>query len=129
MEQIYLKFPKNEWGIVVVLDFDVESEYDVLYEQIRSFGVKPKNIDRALAILSNYNTGMCVSNKTLKMSVVYISKATSREQFWDTVAHEFAHCVTAIIDTYDVPYYSEDSAYLSGFIMRQFVSKVGEPCV
>ena len=129
MEQIYLKFPKNEWGIVVVLDFDVESEYDVLYEQIRSFGVKPKNIDRALAILSNYNTGMCVSNKTLKMSVVYISKATSPEQFWDTVAHEFAHCVTAIIDTYDVPYYSEDSAYLSGFIMRQFVSKVGEPCV
>ena len=129
MEQIYLKFPKNEWGIVVVLDFDVESEYDVLYEQIRSFGVKPKNIDRALAILSNYNTGMCVSNKTLKMSVVYISKATSHEQFWDTVAHEFAHCVTAIIDTYDVPYYSEDAAYLSGFIMRQFVSKVGEPCV
>lgn len=129
MEQIYLKFPKNEWGVVVVLDFDVESEYDVLYEQIRSFGVKPKNIDRALAILSNYNTGMCVSNKTLKMSVVYISKATSPEQFWDTVAHEFAHCVTAIIDTYDVPYYSEDAAYLSGFIMRQFVSKVGEPCV
>lgn len=129
MEQIYLKFPKNEWGIVVVLDFDVESEYDVLYEQIRSFGVKPKNIDRALAILSNYNTGMCVSNKTLKMSVVYISKATSPEQFWDTVAHEFAHCVTAIIDTYDVPYYSEDAAYLTGFIMRQFVSKVGEPCV
>ena len=129
MEQIYLKFPRNEWGIVVVLDFDVESEYDVLYEQIRSFGVKPKNIDRALAILSSYNTGMCVSNKTLKMSAVYISKATSPEQFWDTVAHEFAHCVTAIIDTYDVPYYSEDAAYLSGFIMRQFVSKVGEPCV
>ena len=128
MEQIYLKFPRNEWGIVVVLDFDVESEYDVLYEQIRSFGVKPKNIDRALAILSSYNTGMCVSNKTLKMSAVYISKATSPEQFWDTVAHEFAHCVTAIIDTYDVPYYSEDAAYLSGFIMRQFVSKVGEPC-
>lgn len=129
MEQIYLKFPRNEWGIVVVLDFDVESEYDVLYEQIRSFGVKPKNIDRALAILSSYNTGMCVSNKTLKMSAVYISKATSPEQFWDTVAHEFAHCVTAIIDTYDVPCYSEDAAYLSGFIMRQFVSKVGEPCV
>lgn len=129
MEQIYLKFPQNEWGIVVVLDFDVESDYDVLYEQIRSFGVKPKNIDRALAILSNYNTGMCVSNNTLKMSAVYISKATSPEQFWDTVAHEFAHCVTAIIDTYDVPYYSEDAAYLSGFIMRQFVSKVGEPCV
>jgi len=106
----------------------VDEEYDVMYEQIRSFGMTQRNIEKALAILSNYNTGMCVSNKTLKMSAIYVSKATSPEQFWDTVAHEFAHCVVAIIDSYDVPYFSEDAAYLSGFLMRQFVSKVGEPC-
>jgi hypothetical protein len=128
MKQAYLKFPRNEWGVVVVFDFDVEEEYDVMFEQIKSFGMNQRDIEKALAILSNYNTGMCVSNKTLKMSAIYISKATSPEQFWDSVAHELAHCVVAIIDSYDVPYYSEDAAYLSGFLMRQFVSKVGEPC-
>ena len=128
MKQAYLKFPRNEWGVVVVFDFDVEEEYDVMFEQIKSFGMNQRDIEKALAILSNYNTGMCVSNKTLKMSAIYISKATSPEQFWDTVAHELAHCVVAIIDSYDVPYYSEDAAYLSGFLMRQLVSKVGEPC-
>lgn len=128
MEQAYLKFPRNEWGVVIVFDFDVDEEYDVLYEQIRSFGMKPRNIERALSILSYYNTGMCVSNETLKMSAIYISKATSPSQFWDTVAHELAHCVVAIIDTYHVPYDSEQAAYLSGFLMRQFVEQVGEPC-
>lgn len=128
MKQVYLKFPHNEWGVVVCFDFDVSGEYDVMYEQLRSFGMKPKNIEKALSILSYYNTGMCVSNETLKMSAIYISNATSPEQFWDTVAHEFAHCVTAIIDAYDVPYYSEDAAYLAGFLMRQFVHEAGEPC-
>lgn len=128
MKQVYLKFPHDEWGVVCCFDFDVDEEYDVMYEQIQSFGMTQRNIEKALAILSNYNTGMCVSNKTLKMSAIYISKATSPEQFWDSVAHELAHCVVAIIDSYDVPYYSEDAAYLSGFLMRQFVSKVGEPC-
>ena len=128
MKQVYLKFPRNEWGVVVCLDFDVHKEYDVMYEQMRSFGMRPRNIEKALSILSNYNTGMCVSNEVLKMSAIYISDATSVSQFWDTIAHELAHAVVAIIDTYDVPYYSEDAAYLSGFLMRQLVEKIGEPC-
>ena len=128
MKQAYLKFPNNEWGVVVVFDFDVDLEYEELQEQLRSFGMKQRNINKALNILSNYNTGMAVSNETLKMSAIYISDATSPSQFWDSCAHELAHVVTAIIDAYDVPYYSEDAAYLSGFLMRQLVEEIGEPC-
>ena len=72
MKQVYLKFPHNEWGVVVCFDFDVNGEYDVMYEQLRSFGMKPKNIEKALSILSYYNTGMCVSNETLKMSAIVL---------------------------------------------------------
>lgn len=128
MKQAYLKFPNNEWGVIVVFDFDVDLEYEELHEQLTSFGMKHRSIKKALNILSNYNTGMAVSNDVLKMSAVYISKATSPSQFWDSCAHELAHVVTAIIDTYDVPYYSEDAAYLSGFLMRQLVEEIGEPC-
>lgn len=128
MKQAYLKFPDNEWGVVVVYDFDTLFEHDVLVEQMRSFGMSIRNAEKALRILSNYNTGMAVSNETLKMSAIYISDATSPSQFWDSCAHELAHVVTAIIDAYDVPYYSEDAAYLSGFLMRQLVREIGEPC-
>jgi hypothetical protein len=42
--------------------------------------------------------------------------------------YELSHVCTAIIDTYDVPYDSEDAAYLAGYLMRQLVREVGEPC-
>ena len=128
MKQVYLKFPNNEWGVVCVFDFDTESEHDVLVEQMRSFGLSLRSAEKALRILSNYNTGMAVSNETLRMSVIYISDTTSVEQFWDSCAHELAHVVTAIIDAYNVDYRSEDAAYLAGFLMRQLVREIGEPC-
>ena len=128
MKQAYLKFPDNEWAVIVIFDFDVDLEYEELQEQLTSFGMKHRSIQKALSILSNYNTGMAISNDILMMSAIYISKATSPSQFWDSCAHELAHVVTAIIDAYDVPYYSEDAAYLSGFLMRQLVEEIGEPC-
>ena len=88
-----------------------------------------RNAERATRILSYYNTGMAVSNEALKMSAIYIGKATNASQFWDSCVHEISHVVTAIIDAYDVPYYSEDAAYLSGFLMRQLVEAIGEPCI
>lgn len=128
MEQAYLKFPHGEWGVVVVYDFDTDFEYYVLIEQMQSFGLSLRNARKAVNILSSYNTGMAISNETLKMSAIYISDATSMSQWWDTVQHELAHVVVAIIDAYDVPYDSEDAAYLSGFLMRQLVEEIGEPC-
>ena len=47
MKQAYLKFPDNEWGVVVVFDFDVSLEYEELQEQLRSFGMKQRNINKA----------------------------------------------------------------------------------
>lgn len=129
MKQVYLKFPHGEWGVVVVVDFDTDVDHDVMVEQMRSFGMTTRNAERALRILSNYNTGMAVSNETLKMSAIYISDTTSPSQFWDTCAHELAHTCTAIIDAYDVDYRSEDAAYLSGFLMRQLVEAIGMPCI
>lgn len=128
MKQAYLKFPRNEWGVVVCYDLDTDYEYDVMVEQMRSFGLTTRKAEQAIRILSNYNTGMAVSNELLKMSAIYISRTTSKSQFWDTCAHELAHVCTAIIDAYDVDYRSEDAAYLSGFLMRQLVEEVGEPC-
>lgn len=109
-------------------DFDTRLEHEEMMEQMRSFGMSIRNAEKAIRVLSNYNTGMAVSNEILKMSAIYISDATSPSQWWDSVAHELAHICTAIIDAYNVPYYMEDAAYLSGYLMREFVQKVGEPC-
>ncbi len=128
MKTAYLDVPKNNWGVIVVYDFDTHNEYVDLMAIMRSFGLSQYNAKRAINILSAYNTGMAVSLDELKMSVIFISPATSVEQFYDTLNHELYHVNVAIIDYYNEPYDEEPAAYLQGWLMQQAVKEIGEPC-
>lgn len=127
MKQSYLDVDKH-WGIVIVTDFDVVSEQVELKAQLRSFGLSNANANKALDVLSKYNTGMTVSVPELRMSAVYIGRATSSSEFWSTLNHELYHCCVAIIDYYGEPYNKEPAAYLQGELMRLAVEAIGEPC-
>ena len=63
METAYIDVD-GYWGIAICYDYDVSNPEDehTLWGYMRSFGMKERNINKALNILSNYNTGMCVSN-------------------------------------------------------------------
>ena len=64
-----------------------------------------------------------------KMSLVFVGKATSEEQKWDTIAHEVLdHAKVAICDYYDVSFHGEDVAWLTGFLMRKIVQQIAPPC-
>lgn len=117
------------WGIAICYDYDVsnpEDEHD-LWGYMRSFGMKERNINKALNILSNYNTGMCVSNNDVRMSGIFISKATSPSEWWSSCLHELRHSAQAIIDYYGADW-NEDDAYLTGFLAKRAVEILGEPC-
>lgn len=86
------------------------------------------SINKALRILSMYNTGMTVSDENLRMSAIFISKATSSSEWWNTAIHEIKHCADAIIKYYDVEWDGEDAAYLTGYLTKQLVENVSEPC-
>ena len=120
--------PNNKWGVIVVYDFDTRDDMVELIAIMRSFGMSLYNAKKALGILSNYNTGMAVSQDDLRMSAIFIGKATRPEQFWDSVNHELYHVNNAIIDYYNEPYDEEGAAYLQGWLMRQAVVSLGEPC-
>lgn len=62
------------------------------------------------------------------MSAIFISDATSTSEWWDTSLHELYHVSNAIIDYYGVSYESEDAAYLMGYLTKEFIEKVGNPC-
>lgn len=80
--------------------------------------------------LSRYLSAVsaAVSNDGLRMTVIYIGRATSPSEFWSTVNHELYHATTAIIDYYGEPYDQEPAAYLQGELMRLAVEEIGEPC-
>lgn len=125
----YLDIPSRKWGGVVVFDYNVDYDYRDLRAIMMSFGLLDESkIEKSMRILSEPNTGMTISNIELCMSVVFISDATSISEFWDTALHELYHVSNAIIDYYGVPYESEDAAYLMGYLTKEFIEQVGEPC-
>ena len=126
MESAYLDVD-SKWGILVFYDYDT-MDFDDIWAICRSLGMTSKSIDKALRILSMYNTGMTVSDENLRMSAIFISKATRPSEWWSTAVHELKHTADAIIRYYGVNWDGEDAAYLTGYLTKQLVEKVSEPC-
>lgn len=121
---------KGYWGVAIGYDLQPLDEYRVRSTLIQ-IGVRSRDIEKAIDVLfGEQNSGLCISLPELQMSLVYIGHATSEDQFWDTLAHELLdHCQYAIRMYYDVPEGGEDSAWLTGYLMRKAVQQIGEPCV
>ena len=127
METRYIDIPNKKWGVVVIYDFD-HSDSDDLAAIMGSFGMNIRNTNKALNILSNFNTGMAVSKDSLRMSAIFVGNATSASEWWATAIHELKHVADAIIDYYGVDWDSEDAAYLTGYMTKELVETVGYPC-
>lgn len=123
MKTSYLDL-EGHWGIVCVYDYNVEEEYDELASVLKSFNVPLRQIRCSLEILSSPNTGMTVTFPEIRMTLVMISRATSKDQFFSTVAHEAYHAVCGIIRYYDREICSEDAAYTMGEVMRQMFTNM-----
>ena len=129
MKTAYIDIPHSKWGVVIVYDYDVKYDYDELCEQMMSFGLSHYKAENALDILSDYNSGMAISNETLKMSIVFVGDATSASEWYSTAIHEFIHVADSILDYYGETWKGEPSAYLVGYMTKELVELVGEPCL
>jgi hypothetical protein len=75
--------------------------------------------DEAISVLSMWNKGFTFTNFADHLTIVCISKATSAEQMYDSIAHEQKHIVEHISEYYGVDPKGETAAYLQGEIGRQ----------
>lgn len=109
---------KDQWDIIIYYNIDMRyKQYlsNILYQQ----GCSNKKINESMDILSKYNTGMTYTNIKRRISIVFISKATSNDQFINTIIHEAKHVQTHICDYYDINEDGETAAYLIGYIVQQ----------
>ena len=113
------------WGVLFIYDYDM-FDMDEIAAILDSFGVSERKIREAMPILYSTNTGMTVSRMDVTMSVIFVSRASSVEQFMDTVAHEVDHVQDAIDAYFGVRQGSEDSAWLQGYIMRGITKSLKE---
>ena len=120
---------KGKWGIVLCYHL-MRKDVHEMRALMEAVGMEEENIDEALRILLYHkNKGMCVTNNELGMSLVFVGEATGEDQWWDTMAHEVLdHAKTAICDFYHVSLRGEESAWLTGYLMRKVVQLVAPPC-
>ena len=120
---------KGKWGIVVCYDL-MRRDVREMRALMESIGMSDEAIDEALrTLLYHKNTGVCATNEALRMSLVFIGEATSEDQWWDTLAHEVLdHAKAHICIYYGVDLTGEDSAWLTGYLMRKVVQLIAPPC-
>lgn len=127
MKTTYIDIGDGRWGIIVNYDYNMH-DWDDIWAICRSFGMPDKKARDAIRILSERNSGMCVSNDDIRMSAIFVSRATSSSEWWNTMLHEIRHAADAIIEYYGVEWDGEDAAYLTGYITKCVVEKIAEPC-
>ena len=125
MKTHYIEIPKDRWGIIFIYDFDI-LDADEMAAIMDSFGLSESKIRHAMKVLFGENTGMTISRTDLRMSVIFVGKASSMEQFADTCAHEALHATNAILDYYGIPCDNEDESWTLGYIVRQMAHAVKE---
>ncbi|MBR1448811.1 MAG: hypothetical protein IJ588_08735 [Prevotella sp.] len=129
MKSTYIDI-KGYWGVAVGYDLQPLDEYRVR-STLMSLGIRGEELEEAISVLfGKTNSGLCISIPEKRMSLIYIGDATGEDQWWDTLAHELLdHCQYAIRMYYGVSQGSEDSAWLTGYLMRKAVQQIGEPCL
>ena len=120
---------KGYWGIAIGYDLQPLDEYRVR-ETLMGLGFGGRELEKCIDVLfGQKNSGLCVNIPEQRMSLIYIGDATGEDQWWDSLAHELLdHCHFAICMYYDVPFGSEDSAWLTGYMMRKAVQQIAPPC-
>jgi len=110
---------KNGWYVMVYYDIRTKSQLEEVKIALRTAGASDETVDEAVENLSYPDTGFTFSNFRMKFSAMFISRATSPEEMYDTIQHELKHVVEHISEYYDVDSKGEKAAYLQGEIARQ----------
>lgn len=118
----------GKWAIILAYSIGLQ-DLDEIASWLEALGCTESEIRRACRVAMSTNSGFTFSNHNLRMSVVCISRATSEEQWWDTMVHELKHVQSHICEYYDVPESSEDAAYLIGYQMRRVLAHKKPPAL
>jgi hypothetical protein len=118
MKTEFYNIGDDDWGILMVYDYDYR-DFDRIWSMLLAFGLPDYKVQGAMSVLSRPDSGMTLTIPSDLMSVLFISEATSDEEWFDTLIHELKHVVEHISEFYQVEPTSEVAAYLQGEIGRQ----------
>ena len=78
---------------------------------------------RVLNLLRSDVTEVTYSNNTQKHSLIVISSTSTPAQFMNSLFHEQYHLISHIVEEYNINPFSEEAAYLAGFVGQRMYPK------
>lgn len=114
MTKQYLSI-EGAWDVVVCYGVHPEDLPEVV-RMMKSIGAGPEHIADACANLSRWNRGVTFSSFYDLTSLVFIGRAETPLEFFNTIDHEIDHVQDHVARCYSVTLGTEKAAYLQGYI-------------
>ena len=114
----YIRIGNDNWNLLVYYNADLD-DADELIDSLKQLKCPKEDIENAIDVLYDTNTGFTFTNTDYKMSIACIGKADNIEQFVSTTIHEAKHVQSHICAYYEVEENTEEAAYLIGYIVKQ----------
>ena len=119
----------DEYGWVIDCFYSyVEPDVDTIIQELREAGCEGNDLYEAIDTLTSDqpNQGFTYSNNRSRRTIVVIGHTDSIPEFFNTWNHEKEHVVKHIVKANDVDPYSEEAAYLNGFISQRMFHVVSD---
>lgn len=111
----------NKWDVIF---FFYKKEIPLLTQYLKKINCRQKDINEAKSIMKSLNQGFTYTNFKLKTTIVGISNAINKSEWFNTLIHELKHVQSHICSYYNISEKGEDSAYLIGYLMKNIVKKL-----
>lgn len=112
-----LRLSGLNWRLVVYYNIGPEVPEEVLITLWENW-CSNKDIKKVILTLQNKNSGFTYTNSRDHISIMGIGKATSKEEFSNTVVHEIQHLQVDLCTYYGIPYVGEEPAIIAGEIAK-----------
>lgn len=120
------------YWLATVIYVPLEKDMPAVAEALEKLGCPQADIMETWHLVTEgWNNGYTWSNPSRRRSITLIGRATSWEQFFDTVMHETRHIADEVTAAYDVMGCGEPPAYTQGEIGRQMapmIRRIACPC-
>lgn len=119
MKRFNVYLEGHDWLLRVYIGVD-PVHYIAVINDLYDFGCDRDYMSRAeLNIKTGHlDTGLTYSNKRERQSLIAINRASSAEEFLNSIVHEITHLAIHIADTEGIDPHSEELCYISGDIAQ-----------
>ena len=108
----------RDWYVMAYYDIQTIGDLSEVEKSLLAAGCREQTVRAAVDTLTEPDTGFTYTSFDKRLTLMFVGRATSAEQMYDTIQHELKHATEHIGEYFQLDPSGEKSAYLQGEIAR-----------